>query len=77
MDRLELAIELILEAQAEKKRLEAYDRDRDKLPSYRDPEYWTMRNWLVETYTPIPKKSIIIENIKVARRILLGESKKV
>ena len=73
MDRLEMAIELIREAIDEKKRLEAYDKDYSKLPDYRDPNYREALRKFYDKYPSSPKKSIINDNIKMARRLLLGE----
>lgn len=73
MDRLEMAIELIREAIDEKKRLEAYDKDRLKLPDYRDPNCREALRKFHDKYPSSPKKSIINDNIKMARRLLLGE----
>ena len=74
MDRLEMAIELIREAIDEKKRLEAYDKDRSKLPDYKDPREALGKFY--DKYPSAPKKSIVNDNIKMARRLLLGEYKK-
>lgn len=76
MDRLEIAIELIREAIDEKKRLEAYNKDRSKLPGFRDPSRGEAYRKFYEKYPSSPKKSIINDNIKMARRILLGEYEK-
>ena len=73
MDRLEIALELIREAMDEKKRLEIYQRERAKLPGYGSPDYREALNKFYEKYPSSPKKSIINDNIKMARRILLGE----
>ena len=73
MDRLEMAIELIREAIAEKKRFEAYEKDRAKLPSYKNPKYREAVNEFYKKYPTSPKKSIVNENIKMTRRLLLGE----
>lgn len=76
MDRLEMAIELIKEAQRERDRLEEFNREYEKAlekdvagdsPSCR-------HRWAVEDkFSPIPKKSVINSYIKMARRILAGE----
>ena len=76
MDRIEIAIELLQEAREEKALLERYEKDRDKLPSYKDPNYRTALGAFYDKYPRPPKKSIINDNIKMARRLLLGEYKK-
>ena len=76
MDRLEIALELIREAIDEKKRLEIYDKEYAKLPKYGDPNRREALNKFYEKYPSSPKKSIINDNIKMARRFLLGEYKK-
>ena len=73
MDRLEMAIELIREAIDEKKRLEAYDKEHSKLPKYGDPNFREAIDKFYDKYPSPPKKSIINDNIKMARRLLLGE----
>ena len=73
MDRLEMAIELIREAINEKKRLESYEIDLAKLPSYRDPNFGEASNKFYKKYPTVPRKSIVNDNIKMARRLLLGE----
>lgn len=77
MDRLEMAISLIEEAQEERRRLIGYERayleafEKDTA----DPNKytWENRNKVFKAYHPIPKKSVINDNLKMARRILLGE----
>ena len=73
MDRLEIALELIREAKAEKERIEIYEKDRSKLPDYRDLNYREEIRKFYDKYPTAPKKSIVNDNIKMARRLLLGE----
>lgn len=73
MDRLEIALELIREAIDEKKRLETYQKEYSKLPDYRDPNSREALDKFYKKYPSSPKKSIINDNIKMARRLLLGE----
>lgn len=73
MDRLEMALELIREAIEEKKRIENYNRDWSKLPRHPDPRRVEAVEKFYEKYPVRPKKSIVNDNIKMARRILLGE----
>lgn len=73
MDRLEMAIELIREAIDEKKRLEIYEKEFSKLPKFGDPNRGRAIDEFFAKYPSSPKKSIINDNIKMARRLLLGE----
>lgn len=75
MDRLDMALALIEEAKVEKKRFEEYENEY-KLATVTDLENggsWNEREKVWEKYTPIPKKSIVNDNLKMARRILVGE----
>ena len=76
MDRLEMAIELIREAIEEKKRLEIYRKERSKIPNHTDPKFREAMDKFYEKYPSPPKKSIVNDNIKMARRLLLGEYEK-
>ena len=71
MDRLDMAIALIQEAKEERKRLEAMKKEIAKIP--RGSDYWNMRYDIERRYTPTPHKSVINDNLKMARRILIGE----
>lgn len=73
MDRLEIAIALIQEAQAEKQRLDKIDGEIKKLRGLEDAEYWQKRAEIYTRFAPFPRKSIINENLKVARRLLKDE----
>ena len=75
MDRLDIAIELIREAQKERNRLEEMNAEINKLPNTA-PGYWKRRYEIEAEYSPIPHKSVINDNLKIARRILLGEYEK-
>lgn len=74
MDRLGVALELIAEAKREKDRLEAYEKEY-KIAEEKDRlNYsWLERNKVNDKYCPLPRKSQINENIKMARRFLLFE----
>lgn len=74
MDRLDMAIALLEEAKEEKKRLEQFKKAEANLPKYGDPDYHAI-DWQVfyRKWTPLPKKSIVNDNIKMARRLLLSE----
>jgi hypothetical protein len=68
MDYLKMAIALIQEADEEKKRLEAMNREIAKIPP--DTDYWTLRMDIESRYNPTPHKSVVNDNIKTARRLL-------
>lgn len=71
MDRLDMAIALLQEAKAEKENLAEYEKAYANLPT--DSNHWNEYAKLLEKYPRIPKKSVINDNIKMARRLLLGE----
>lgn len=75
MDRLEMVIELVQEAKREKKRLENYEKEyRNALQNDRAFNLgYRTRSEVDEKYHPLPKKSVVNDNLKMARRILLGE----
>lgn len=70
MDRLDMAIALIQEAKEERKRLEAMEKEIARIPRGSD---WRVQYEIESRYTPTPHKSVINDNLKMARRILLGE----
>ena len=76
MDRLDMAIALIKEAQEEKSRLIGFERDYEKALA-KDEEVlgysWKNRDEVYKAYGRTPHKSVINDNIKMARRILAGE----
>lgn len=67
MDYLKTAIALIQEADEEKKRLEAMEKEIAKIPRGSD---WTVRYEIEARYKPTPHKSVINDNLKTARRLL-------
>lgn len=69
MDKLDLAITLLNEAKTEKKRLDEMTAKIDKLKN--GPDYWTDRYAIEASYKPMPRKSVINDSIKMARRYLL------
>ena len=71
MDRLKIAIALIQEAEAEKKRFEAMEKEIDKIP--RDGFYMKRRYEIEARYSPIPRKSVVNDDLKIARRLLALE----
>lgn len=73
MDKLNIALALIEEAKAEKKRLEEYQKEYANLPAYGAPGHWEAWNKLDEKFSPVPKKSVINDNLKMARRYLRDE----
>lgn len=68
MDKLDIALELIRRAQQERKRLEAYKKEIDKVGSN-----WQERSRIELRYTPLPRKSVINDSLRMARRILIEE----
>lgn len=88
MDRLEVAIGLITDAKLERDRLLEYEREyeealekdlrKDVMSSETLPYHERYKNrWKVdEKFSPLPTKSVINENLKVARRLLLAEYRK-
>ena len=75
MNKLDIAIALLEEARDERERLEKLNRELDELrgQAVYGTDYINKR-WLIEQgYQPIPHKTHINDNIKIARRILLGE----
>ena len=76
MDRLEMAIELINEVRLERDRLEDYKREyREAFEKDSTYPGYTFKNRfeVMDKYSPLPKKSVINDYLKMARRILLGE----
>jgi hypothetical protein len=71
MDRLDMALALIQEAKEERKRLEAMEKEIDKIPS--GPNYWAIRCEIERRYSPTPHKSVVNNNLKTARRLLARE----
>lgn len=73
MDRLNMAIALIQEAQKEKKRLAEYNKALEKVPPYDHPDYWRAWDDVYTRFRPTPKKSVINDNLKMDRRLLIAE----
>ncbi len=77
MDRLDMALALIQEAKEEKARLEAFTAEYNRAAEIdlRDPEKysWVERQKVYNKFTPTPHKSVVNDNLKMARRILAGE----
>lgn len=77
MDRLDMALALIQEAKEEKARLEAFTAEYNRAAEIdlRDPEKysWAERRKVYNKFTPTPHKSVVNDNLKMARRILSGE----
>lgn len=64
MDRLKMALALIQEAEEEKKRLEVMEKEKSKCSTWREACEVEAR------YNPIPRKSVVNDCIKMARRLL-------
>lgn len=73
MDRLNMAIALLQEAKTEKENLEIYNQEYKKIPAYGEPGHWDALDQLLKRFPRTPKKSVINDNIKMARRLLLDE----
>lgn len=74
MDRLDIVLALIQEAKEEKRRLEAMEMEIAKIPKNLNPiDYCRFRYEIDDRYSPIPHKSIVNDNIKIARRLLALE----
>ena len=73
MDRLDMVIELVQEAKEERKRLEAMEKEIQKLAMPITSDYWSRRAEIENRYKPTPRKSVINDNLKTARRLLLRE----
>lgn len=69
MDNFDMAIALIKEAQEEKRKLDAY------LKARVGSSRWNDEDWDVffRKYPKEPHRSVINDNIKLARRLLLKE----
>lgn len=73
MDRLDMALILIQEAKGEKERLIEYEKDRSKIPLYGEPGRKEALDNFDIKWCKKPRKSIVNDNLKMARRLLLGE----
>ena len=73
MDRLDMAIALLQEAKGEKKNLDSFNREIKNIPDYGEPGHWDELDKILKKYPRTPKKSVINDNIKMARRLLLDE----
>ena len=72
-----MAIALIEEAKEEKNRLEAFERDYEEAQEkdIADTDHWSFTNRAAveKAYSPIPHKSVVNDNLKMARRLLAAE----
>lgn len=77
MNRLDMAIALIQEAKEEKVKLEAFTAEYNLAAEIDlgDPEKYSYaeRQKVYNKFTPTPHKSIVNDNLKMARRLLAGE----
>lgn len=73
MNRLDVALFLIQEAKEEKTRLENYNKDCANLPGYDDPNRATALAKFHSKHPKEPRKSLINDCLKLARRILVDE----
>lgn len=72
MDKLEIAIELIRRAQQERKRLDAYNKELEKYYAS-GSRSWEERSKIELKYSPTPRKSIVNDSLRMARRMLAEE----
>ena len=72
MDNLEFALELIRRAQHERKRLDAYKAEISKFYAS-GSRSWEERIKIERKYSPTPRKAIVNDSLKMARRILSEE----
>lgn len=76
MDGLSIAIDLLIEARDEKARLEEYNKEiKDVYKIEDNMDRWNEQFRINNKYNPIPKRQVIKDNIKMARRLLLKEYK--
>lgn len=77
MDRLDMAIALIQEAKEEKERLVNYEKEYAEAwkldREITDGDRWKNRNKVFNKYPRTPKKSVVNDNLKMARRLLVDE----
>lgn len=71
MDNFDVAIALLREAQKEKARLKSMSAEIEKLSG--SPDYWKARSSIESRYVPLPRKAVVNDNIKTARRLLMRE----
>lgn len=65
MDKLELAMELIRRVQNDQKRMEAMNKELEKAGGG-----WAKRIEIEKKYYPIPRKTVINNSLKMARRLI-------
>lgn len=70
MDNFDMALLLIKEAQQEKRKYEEYRKDYKKILNTSSLKDWDA---FFKEYPETPHKSIVNDNIKMARRLLLKE----
>ena len=68
MDKLEIALALIRRAQHERKRLDSLNKELERVGFNLAARYE-----IEGRYTPLPRKSVINDSLKMARRILKEE----
>lgn len=73
MDRLDIAISLIREAQGEAARIRELNKRIEKLRGLDGSAYWDKRYEIEKEFSPLPHKATVNDNLKVARRILKDE----
>lgn len=72
MNKLEIALELVRRANEERKRLDAYNKELSKFYAS-GSRSWEDRNKIEAKYYPTPRKSVINDSLRMARRLLIEE----
>lgn len=68
MDKLEIVIEMVRRAQNDRKRLEAMNKELEKV----GPR-WVDKCEIYRKYTPTPCKAVINNSLKMARQLIKDE----
>lgn len=72
MDKLDLALELVQIAKDERNRLKKYNKELEKFYAS-GSRNWEERNKIELRYSPTPRKAVINDSLRMARRILADE----
>lgn len=72
MDKLDLALELVRIAKVERERLDAYNKEMKNFYAS-ESRSWEERNRIEQRYSPTPRKAVINDSLKMARRMLAEE----
>ncbi len=72
MDKLDVALELIKRAKQERKRLDSYEAELKKFYASGTCG-WKERAKIELKYSPLPRKSVVNDSLRMARRMLAEE----